>query len=48
LVILNGARLARQGQVKSLLKSTFVSMYNDTLAALRLFKDRYLVKPATA
>ena len=41
LVILNGARLARQGQVRTLLKSTFVSMYNDTLNALKAFKDRY-------
>ena len=48
LVILNGARLARQGQVKSLLKSTFVSMYDDTLEALRTFKDRYLTNRSVA
>lgn len=48
LVILNGARLARHGEVGALLKSTLVSMRDDTLEAFKSFRDRYLSKATVA
>ena len=48
LVILNGARLAKQGEVGALLKSTLASMRDDTLEAFKSFRDRYLSKATAA
>ena len=41
LVILNGARLAQNGQMWPLLKSTFVSLYIDTIESFGALKQRY-------
>lgn len=48
LVILNGARLAKQGEVGALLKSTLASMRDDTLEAFKSLRDRYLSKATSA
>jgi len=48
LVILNGARLARQGEVGALLKSTLASMRDDTMEAFKSFRNRYLTKSTSA
>ncbi len=42
LVILNGARLAQNGQALPLLKETLRSMVNDTKVAFASFRERYL------
>jgi len=46
LVILNGARLAQNGQAIPLLKETLRTMVNDTKLAFASFKARYM--PAKA
>ena len=48
LVILNGARLARQGEVGALLKSTLRSMRDDTMEAFKSLRNRYLTKTTSA
>jgi hypothetical protein len=42
LVILNGARLAQNGQSMSLLKETLRSMVHDTKVAFSSFRERYI------
>ena len=46
LVILNGARLAQNGQALSLLKETLRSMVDDTKVAFTSFRERYLPSKA--
>lgn len=46
LVILNGARLAQNGQALTLLKETLRSMVEDTKVAFSSFRERYLPSKA--
>jgi len=48
LVIFNGARLAQNGQMWPLLKSTFLSLYTETIEAFKALKQRLIQKRASS